>query len=49
MTLAEFLLLVGIAGCAGIGASSVLSSMIDRIGRTPVAQRIAAPEALRND
>ena len=49
MTLAEFLLLMGIAGCAGVGASGVLSTMIDRIGRTPAPQRVMARDAARGD
>jgi hypothetical protein len=33
MTFMEFLLLLAVAGCTGLGASSVLAAMIDRIGR----------------
>jgi Tfp pilus assembly pilus retraction ATPase PilT len=38
MTFMEFFLLLGVAGCTGLGASSVLAAMIDRIGRAPGEQ-----------
>lgn len=40
MTFMEFILLVAVAGCSGVGASTLLTSMIDRIGRTPEPQPI---------
>ena len=47
MTIMELLLVVLVAGLVGAGASAVLSSMIDRIGREPVREATERPSERR--